>query len=35
MSVPSPEHHRPMLLLNAQYLPASGDWRTTGDLDSP
>lgn len=28
-------HSRPMLLLNAQYLPASRDWRSSGDKDSP
>lgn len=31
----APATQRPMLLLNAQYLPASRDWRTTGEKDSP
>lgn len=35
MSTPTAGQCRPMLLLNAQYLPGSRDWRTTGSLDSP
>ena len=35
MTITPPARQSPMFLLNAQYLPASRDWRTTGEKDSP